>query len=88
MTTAITKNIGSPRTINAVQKARKIVSVALVVDDAGAYSVIISYKETDTDENSVLVSTVNATKTILDAQLPNAAKNEIDSVYTRALAAI
>lgn len=85
MAATIIKNIGAPHNISNVQKTRKIVSVAMVIDDNGLYSVIISYVETDTDGSAVVVATTNGAKTILDAVLNAAAKSEIDSVYTRAL---
>lgn len=89
MTATIQKNVGSPRTISGVQKVRKIVAVGLVVDDAGKYSVIISYQESETDNGAAQVGLpVSLTKVIDDATLPNGAKTEIDSIFVRALAAI
>jgi hypothetical protein len=85
----IQKNVGTTRTVSGVQKIRKVVSVALVVDDAGLYSVVISYQEYEIDGSANVVGSVaTLTRTIADASLPAAAKSEIDSIYARALNAI
>ncbi len=85
MATAIQKNIGAPYTISNIQKTRKIISVAMVIDAAGLYSVHISYQENDTDGGGVTIASTSATKVIPDGTLNTTAKNEIDSVYSRAL---
>lgn len=88
MAAVIQKTIGAPRTISTVQKYRKLLAVTEYLDDNGAYSVGITYREYELDSNGNVVSDINLTKTISDAQLNAAAKSEIDSIYTRALGAI
>lgn len=88
MAAAIEKNIGQPRTISSVQMKRKLLGVQVQINDAGKYSVVIIYREYEVDGNGEVVGSEEKSTIINDAQLGAAAKAEIDSIFTRALAAI
>ena len=87
MAAIVEKDIGAPRTINTVQKKRKISSVAMDYDGA-LYGLLITYREYEIDGGGNIVSSIDLVRRITDASLSAPAKAEIDEIFTRALAAI
>ena len=81
------KDIGAPRTINTVQRKRKVICVSMDHEE-GVYGLTIIYREYEIDGSGNVVSSNDLVKKVADANLGAQAKAEIDNIFTRALAAI
>lgn len=88
MTVTVQKDVGSPTNLT-VQVKRKVVRVLLEVAANGDHKVSIQYDEWREDAVAVQVgATSHGVKTLLEADLNNAARSDIDAVFIRALNAV
>lgn len=88
MSVTVQKDSGSP-TVATVQKKRKVLRVLLEVDDGGDHAISIYYNEWSEDANAVMVGSIKqGIQKLLEAELDDAARKDIDSVFSKALAAI
>jgi hypothetical protein len=87
--TLVRKDIGAPITIADVQRKRVISCVALVIDEKGLYSLVVSHQEKQVDGAGEPVGvTVSGATKVPDKDLTDDIKTAIDSIYTAAIAAI